>query len=104
MTQPSRCIKWRMSPDPTAVELSLRCDDPTPPSPPTKGGEGRGEEGCWHDSETPLPNPPFVPHGEREKIGVAPQEGLIQWRRTLTLSPRGTNGGLGRGVSESCQQ
>jgi len=23
---------------------------------------------------------PFVPHGEREKIGVAPQEGLIQWR------------------------
>src|SRR5688572_19686990 len=39
---------------PTAIELSLRRDDPTPPSPPTKGGEGRGEEGCWPNSETPL--------------------------------------------------
>ena len=27
------------------------------PSPPTQGGEGRGEEGCWPNSETPLPNP-----------------------------------------------
>src|ERR1051326_9081952 len=28
------------------IESSLRRDAPTPPSPPTNGGEGRGEEGC----------------------------------------------------------
>src|SRR6266498_4291322 len=41
----------------TAMQSSHLRDDPTPPSPPTKGGEGRGEEGCWPNSETPLPNP-----------------------------------------------
>src|SRR6266536_3007019 len=30
----------------TAIESSHLRDDPTPPSPPSKGGEGRGEEGC----------------------------------------------------------
>jgi transcriptional antiterminator RfaH len=39
------------------VESSPRRDDPPAPSPPTKGGEGRGEEACLPNSETPLPNP-----------------------------------------------
>src|SRR6266700_4958942 len=30
-----------------ATELIRWRDDPFSPSPPTKGGEGRGEEGCW---------------------------------------------------------
>src|SRR5438874_2499622 len=31
---------------------------------------------------------PFVPHGEREKIGVAPQQCFIQWRCHLLLLGR----------------
>src|SRR5438034_4392042 len=44
---------------PAAIELSPGNDDPAviSPSPPPKGGEGRGEEGCWTNSEAPLPNP-----------------------------------------------
>jgi Mitochondrial small ribosomal subunit Rsm22 len=42
-----------------AVESGPDCYDPavTSPSPPTQGGECRGEEGCCPNSETPLPNP-----------------------------------------------
>src|SRR6266516_2039026 len=52
----------------TATELGARREDPTSPSPPTRGGEGRGEEGCCPDSETPLPSPLPVraPRGEGE--------------------------------------
>src|SRR5882762_6092119 len=45
------------TPVPNTVGSSLWRDEPTPPSPPTKGGEGRGEEGCLPNSEAPLPNP-----------------------------------------------
>ena len=44
------------------------------PSPPSEGGEGRGEEG-HRTQELPLSPTlsPLVPHGEREKSGTAPQ-------------------------------
>ena len=45
----------QLTPDLSAVESKPRREEPTSPSPPTKGGDGRGEEGCCPDSETPLP-------------------------------------------------
>ena len=49
----------------------------------------------------PSPQPsPFVPHGEREKLAVSPQQCLIQWQCTLTLS-RPTGEGTARHVARS---
>src|SRR2546425_11304329 len=50
----------------SAIELSPRPDDSMAPSPPSEGGEGRGEEGCWPNLEAPLPNPLPVRASRRE--------------------------------------
>src|SRR2546425_8843119 len=64
-------------PSGTAIQLSPRHDDPTSPSPPTKGGEGRGEEGCLTNSETPLPNP--LP------VRASRGDGEARWLRAAAL-------------------
>src|SRR6266496_509252 len=75
-------------PDRTTIESSARFGDLRSPSPPTKGGEGRGEEGRLLKSESPLPNPLPVRASRREGEDRPLLAAMLNSLAMLSFPPR----------------